>query len=87
MFFVLCRCSVKDRYGDRANDSGSESSESSSDDSEVVSVQPAPSFLICSLCQQGEAVYNDPCHSLTGTGPFFGKGLLSNAVSAEEEGP
>lgn len=39
-------CLVKDRYGDRANDSGSESSESSSDDSEVVSsVQIDPLFL------------------------------------------
>lgn len=28
---------MKDRYGDRADESGSESSESSSDDSEVVS--------------------------------------------------
>lgn len=51
------------------------------------SVQPAPHFLTCSLCQQGEAVYNDPCHSPPGTGPFFGAGLLSNVVSAEEEGP
>lgn len=82
-------CLVKDRYGDRANDSGSESSESSSDDSEVVSVQRAAcsSFLTCSLCQRGEAVYNDPCRSLPGAGPFFGAGLLSNVVSAEEEGP
>lgn len=37
-------CLVKDRYGDRAHDSGSESSESSSDDSEVVSSMHLPLF-------------------------------------------
>ncbi len=37
---VLCCCcgAVKDRYGERADESGSESSESSFDDSEVVSI-------------------------------------------------
>lgn len=34
---LFCFCVVKDRFGDRADESGSELSESSSDDSEVVS--------------------------------------------------
>lgn len=40
---LFCCCAVKDRYGDRADESGSELSESSSDDdSEVVGV---PSYV------------------------------------------
>lgn len=81
-------CLVKDRYGDQANDSGSESSESSSDESEVVSsMQHAPLFYLVTVAIGRNSVTPNHCHSLPGTGPFFGKGLLSNPVPAEEEGP
>ena len=82
---------MKDRYGDRADESGSESSESSSDDSEVVSTAASFLFTLPSvhnsvpikLLQQVVQLSS----ALSGTRPRNWKRLLQNFVTAEEERP
>lgn len=78
-------CAVKDRYGDRADDSESESSESSSDDTEVVRIA-AVSFPHC-VIRYHCSHQSDLCLPPAGTGPCSRAGFLQNFVPAEEERP